>query len=86
MSPRSIQRPFVFQFSGLKLTTGRNCPRIFGARAETCAVPREEQTKDLCWKHPLAALTSDPISGMGDARVLSGILTAAMVALYWFFA
>ena len=62
------------------------CSAIFIITSLLTPPPREEQTKDLCWKHPLAALTSDPISGMGDARVLSGILTAAMVALYWFFA
>ena len=62
------------------------CSVIFVLVSLITPPPREEQTRDLCWRNPLAAITTTPFSGISDPRLLSGILIAIMVVLYWIFA
>ena len=45
--------------------------------------PTSEQTKNLCWPNPLAALTSEPLTGITDPRTLSGLLLLIMLGLYY---
>jgi Na+/proline symporter len=47
--------------------------------------PTPEEGETLVWRTPLDALRGDAWHGLGDFRVLAGILFAIMVMLYWVF-
>lgn len=62
------------------------CSVIFVGTSLATPPPRPEQTEELCWRNPIAAITSGRITGIADPRVLSAILIAIMVVLYVTFA
>jgi solute:Na+ symporter, SSS family len=43
------------------------------------------ESEKLVWRHPLEALSSPGWRGLGNYKVLSAVLFAAMVGLYWSF-
>lgn len=47
--------------------------------------PVSEEAESLCWNTPLEPLKAKGWSGIGDYRVLSGLLIAVMAFLYWVF-
>ncbi|MCA9446985.1 MAG: sodium/solute symporter, partial [Candidatus Omnitrophica bacterium] len=48
--------------------------------------PSANQIEGLCWKHPLAAIVSESLTGIADPRAMALVLVAIMCALYWTFA
>ena len=59
------------------------CSMVFVAISLVTPRPRPEQTKDLCWDNPLAAILAKPAAGgLRDPRLLSLILALLMVVLY----
>ena len=48
--------------------------------------PVSAEREALCWRNPLDALRGQAWRGLGDFRVLSGVLFVTMVVLYYIFA
>jgi len=46
--------------------------------------PPQEQLENLCWDHPLQAISAGAIKGVTDPRIMAGILFALMIILYIF--
>jgi len=46
--------------------------------------PTEEQLENLCWEHPLQAITTGAIRGITDPRIMAGSLLVLMFILYYF--
>jgi len=44
-----------------------------------------EESERLVWAHPLDALRTPGWPGLGDYRIIAGILFGTMIFLYWFF-
>jgi SSS family solute:Na+ symporter len=42
----------------------------------------DEELKDVCWEHPLQAITTGKITGLTDPRMMAMILFAIMIVLY----
>ena len=78
----TLEIPFMWQAWWLFCI----CSVIFVYVTLMTPAPREEQTRDLCWKNPLAALATDSFRGIADPRLLSALLIVIMVALYYTFA
>ena len=47
--------------------------------------PEPEKLKNLCWEHPIKAITYGRITGIGDPRIIAAFLFAVMVVLYYVF-
>ncbi|MHC4418271.1 MAG: sodium:solute symporter family transporter [Planctomycetota bacterium] len=47
--------------------------------------PDPEKLEDVCWDHPIKAITYGKITGIGDPRIVAGFLFAVMVVLYCVF-
>jgi Na+/proline symporter len=47
--------------------------------------PDPEKLEDVCWEHPIKALTYDKIKRIGDPRIVAGFLFALMIVLYYVF-
>ena len=62
------------------------CSVIFVIVSFLSPAPRPEQIEQLCWRNPLAVITSEPLVGFSDPRILAGALLATMVILYYIFA
>ncbi|MEO2047311.1 MAG: sodium:solute symporter [Pirellulales bacterium] len=62
------------------------CCGLFVIVSLLTARPVPEQINGLCWPHPLAALTTEPLRSIRDPRVLALLLIAIMFTLYWMFA
>ena len=45
-----------------------------------------EESAALVWDNPLEALRGNSWTGLGDFRLLAGVLFVTMVLLYWTFA
>ncbi len=43
-----------------------------------------ERLKNVCWDHPLKAITYGKLTGIGDARSITAILLITMFVLYYF--
>jgi SSS family solute:Na+ symporter len=88
----------VFFLDWYKETTGWNVPFLMAAfyLFVVCSIilfiaslirPHQhtEESARLVWGHPLDALRSPGWPGLGDYRIVAGILFATMISLYWFF-
>ncbi|MCF7958668.1 MAG: sodium/solute symporter [Phycisphaerae bacterium] len=58
------------------------CMVIYIAVSLSTEKPDPKTIEDVCWDHPLAAITQGKVTGIGDPRVITGILLAIMVVLY----
>ena len=47
--------------------------------------PRPENLENLCWEHPLSAITQGKIRGITDPRIMAGMLILIMIILYSIF-
>lgn len=47
--------------------------------------PPPEKIEGLTWDHPLDVITRDKLNGLGDPRVLAGLLFAVVALLYYVF-
>ena len=47
--------------------------------------PISTESESLVWNRPWEALQGEAWRGLGDYRVLAGVLFVTMVALYWVF-
>jgi solute:Na+ symporter, SSS family len=47
--------------------------------------PTPEKIEGLTWDHPLDVITRDKLNGLGDPRVLAGLLFAVVALLYYIF-
>lgn len=61
------------------------CMVVYIAVSLSTTAPDPETLKDVCWDHPLAAITQGKITGIGDPRVITGILLVVMIILYLIF-
>lgn len=61
------------------------CMVVYIAVSLSTTRPDPETLKDVCWDHPLAAITQGKITGIGDPRVITGILLVVMIILYLLF-
>jgi len=62
------------------------CSVLFVVVSLCTPPPPPEQVDELCWKNPLAVISSGAVSGVSDPRILAGILLATMATLYTIFA
>jgi solute:Na+ symporter, SSS family len=79
---RQLGIPFMLQAWWLFVL----CCVLFVVVSLMTTRPAPEQVNGLCWPHPLAALTTEPLRSVRDPRVLSLLLVVLMLALYWCFA
>ncbi len=47
--------------------------------------PAAEQIENLCWEHPLKAITHNKLTGIMDLRSISAILFVVIIVLYYLF-
>jgi uncharacterized sodium:solute symporter family permease YidK len=47
--------------------------------------PDPEKLENVCWDHPIKAITYGKLTGIGDPRIIAGFLFAVMIALYYLF-
>lgn len=47
--------------------------------------PDPAKLEDVCWDHPIKAVTYGRLEGVGDPRLVAILLFAVMVVLYWVF-
>ena len=45
-----------------------------------------EQLENVCWDHPIKAITRGKLSGITDPRLVAGVLLAVMIVLYYLMA
>lgn len=58
------------------------CMVIYVVVSLSTPAPPPEKLENVCWDHPLAAITQGRLTGIGDPRVVAGILCLVMIALY----
>jgi SSS family solute:Na+ symporter len=88
----------VFFLDWYKETTGWNIPFLMAAfyLFVVCSIilfiaslirPHQhtEESECLVWGHPLDAVRTPGWPGLGDYRIVAGILFTTMVSLYWIF-
>ena len=61
------------------------CMGVYIVVSLSTTAPDPETLKDVCWDHPFAAITQGKIAGIGDPRVVTGILLVVMIILYCLF-
>jgi SSS family solute:Na+ symporter len=61
------------------------CIVIYVIVSLTSPKPDFAKIKDVCWEHPLQALTQGKVTGIGDPRIIAGLLFVAMIILYCIF-
>ena len=61
------------------------CPLLLALLRFIADQPESPEADALVWKTPLAALRGETWPGLGDYRILTAILVAVMVWLYWVF-
>ncbi|MHC4214649.1 MAG: sodium:solute symporter family transporter [Planctomycetota bacterium] len=61
------------------------CIVIYVFVSLTSPKPDFDKIKDVCWEHPLQALTQGKVTGIGDPRIIAGLLFVAMIVLYCIF-
>ena len=47
--------------------------------------PAEEQLENLCWEHPLKAITQGRLKGFFDPRMMAAVLVFILIILYTIF-
>ncbi len=61
------------------------CIVLYVVVSLTSPKPDFDKIKDVCWEHPLQALTKGKVTGIGDPRIIAGLLFVAMIVLYCIF-
>lgn len=59
------------------------CIVIYVTVSLSTPAPAPEKLENLCWDHPLQVITKGKLKGVGDPRVIAGILVGTMCVLYY---
>ena len=58
------------------------CSAVYYTVSRLTPAPAPEKLENLCWEHPLRAITYGKLSGAGDPRTLAIILFGVVIVLY----
>ena len=61
------------------------CTLVYFLTSLVTPAPAPEQVEGLTWEHPVAVITQAKFSGVGDPRLLAGLLVLTLAILYYLF-